>query len=290
MDRFERQRQIFGDKGQERLRVSSIGIVGCGGLGSFVAMELAYLGVGRVVMIDHDGLEESNRNRLVGSWESHELGTPKVQIASDLCRLIDAEIEVEALEHRLEEQEAKAALTGLDVVVGCLDNDGPRFVLNEICCRLGLPLIDAGSDTRSGGDGIEFGGRVCVATPRTGCLMCMGVLDQLEIQDYFASADQQTDRATLYGVPKTSLAAGGPSVVTVNGVVASIAATELMALVARIHPPIAHQSWRGHKGQLFRVGDREDDCYYCALRPESVVATNVNGPLLDGGRDPLGTA
>ena len=268
MDRFERQRKTFGDKGQERLRVSSIGIVGCGGLGSFVAMELAYLGVGRVVMIDHDGLEKSNRNRLVGSWESHELGTPKVRIASDLCRLIDAEIEVETCMHRLEEEGAKAVLTGLDVVLGCLDNDGPRFDLNEFCCRLGLPLIDAGSDTRPGRDGTEFGGRVCVATPQTGCLMCMGVLDQFEIRDYFASADQRTDRTALYGVPKTSLAAGGPSVITVNGVVASIAATELMALVTRIRPPIGHQSWRGHKGQLFRVADREDDCYYCAMRPK----------------------
>ena len=167
-----------------------------------------------------------------------------------------------------------AILTGLDIVVGCLDNDGPRFVLNEICCQLGLPLIDTGSDTRPGRDAIEFGGRICVATPQTGCLMCMGVLDQGEIRYYFASDEQRRDRAALYGVPKTSLGAAGPSVVTVNGVVASIAVTELMALVTRIRPPIAHQSWRGHRGQLFRVADREEDCYYCAMRPNSAVTNN----------------
>ena len=40
MDRFDRQRKIFGDKGQEQLRASKVGIVGGGGLGSFVVLEL----------------------------------------------------------------------------------------------------------------------------------------------------------------------------------------------------------------------------------------------------------
>ena len=97
--------------------------------------------------------------------------------------------------------------------------------------------------------------------------MCFNVLDQNEIQDYFASPEQRADRHDIYGVPEGTLADGGPSVITVNGVVASIAATELMVLVTEIRAPIAHQDWRGHEGRLYRIVDREEDCYYCGLRP-----------------------
>ena len=267
VDRFDRQRKIFGDEGQKRLRAATVGIVGGGGLGSFMVLELAYLGIRKIVIIDKDPLEDSNRNRLVGAWASHAVGTPKVQLLRDLGMLIDSEIEIEMVQARVERPEAKAALADVDVVVGCVDHDGPRFVLNEFCCKQGLPLVDAASDTMPEKNRVLFGGRVCVATPETGCLMCLKVLDQNELQDYFASPEQCADRRAIYGVPKRALAGGGPSVITVNGAVASIAATELMVLVTEIRAPIAHQDWRGHEGDLHRVVDHEEGCYYCGLRP-----------------------
>ena len=269
MDRFDRQRKIFGDKGQKRLRATTVGIVGGGGLGSFMVLELAYLGIGKIVIVDDDTLEKSNRNRLVGAWMRHRDGTPKVELLRDLAMLIDSEIEIKAMQARVESPDAQHTLANVDVVIGCVDHDGPRFVLNEFCCKTGLPLIDAASDTKPEEDRLLFGGRVCVATSRTGCLMCLDVLDQNELQEYFASTEQRADRGATYGVPERALAASGPSVVTVNGVIASIAATEVMVLVTKIRAPIAHQDWRGHDGQLFRVVDHETGCYYCGLRPVS---------------------
>ena len=267
MDRFDRQRKIFGDEGQKRLRATTVGIVGGGGLGSFMVLELAYLGIGKIVIVDHDSLEDSNRNRLVGAWISHADGTPKVQILRELSEFIDSEIEIEVIQECIENPKVHDVLAGVDIVVGCVDHDGPRFVLNEFCCKHGLPLIDAASDTMAEKDEVVFGGRVCVATPTTGCLMCFGVLEQNELQEYFASPEQRADRDTIYGVHERSLDGGGPSVVTVNGVVASIAATELMVMVTQLRPPIAHQDWRGDLGYLLSVIDHEKDCYYCGLRP-----------------------
>ena len=267
MDRFDRQRKIFGDEGQKHLRAATVGVVGGGGLGSFIVLELAYLGIGKILIVDQKLLKCSNRNRLVGAWASHPDGTPKVQLLRDLAALIDSKIEIELIQDGVESSDAQAALASVDIVVGCVDHDGPRFVLNEFCCKQGLPLIDAASDTVHEKDRVLFGGRVCVATQETGCLACFKVLDQNELQDYFASPQQRTDRGAIYGVPESALAGGGPSVVTVNGVVASIAATELMVLVTAIRAPIAHQDWRGHEGCLLRVVDREEGCYYCGLRP-----------------------
>ena len=269
MDRFDRQRKIFGDKGQQRLRAATVGVVGGGGLGSLMVLELAYLGVGKIVIVDDDCLDDeySNRNRLVGAWASHVPGVPKVHILRDLAERIDCEMEIEIVEARFESSKARAALVDVDVVVGCVDHDGPRFALNEFCCTHGLPFIDSASDTKLEEDSVLFGGRVCVATRETGCLMCLGVLDQNELQEYWDSPEQQADREAIYGVHTNTLADSGPAVVTVNGVVASIAATELMVLLTKIRAPIAHQDWRGHQGRLFRVSDREEGCYYCGLRP-----------------------
>ena len=267
MDRFDRQRKIFGDEGQRRLRDTTVGIVGGGGLGSFMVLELAYLGIGKIVIVDDDLLEDSNRNRLVGAWESHANGTPKVQLLRHLSRLIDSEVECRTIEGKVESADARAALGDVDLVVGCVDHDGPRFVINKMCCEYGLPLVDAASDTMPDKDEVLFGGRVCVATCSTGCLVCLQVLDQNEVNDYFASPEQRADREAIYGVPKGALANGGPSVITVNGAIASIAATELMVLVSGIRAPIAHQDWRGHEGRLLRVVDHQKGCFYCGLRP-----------------------
>ena len=269
MDRFDRQRRLFGDVGQERLRTATVGIVGAGGLGSFMVLELAYLGVGKILIVDEDCLDDecSNRNRLVGAWASHQPGTPKVQILRDLALQIDPKIEITVVKAPLENDEAKAALAGVDLVAGCVDHDGPRFALNEFCCTHDLPLIDTASDTKPEEDEVLFGGRICVATRETGCLMCFGVLDQAELQDYMEPPGQRADRDAIYGVHHNKLTGGGPSVITVNGVVASIAATELMVLVTGVRAPVAHQEWRGHEGSLRRVADLEKDCYYCGLRP-----------------------
>lgn len=267
MDRFDRQQALFGAEGQRRLRAAGVGIVGGGGIGSFVLLELAYLGIGKIVLVDGDRLETSNRNRLVGAWESHAEGMHKVQVLSELAKSIDSDIEVQAIPNSFEEGNAKGALANVDVVMGCVDDDGPRMFLNRFCCERGTPYIDAGSDTFVEGGRVRFGGRVCVATGNTGCLMCFSVLDQKEVRAYTDSSKQKADREAIYGVPETELNRVGPSVVTVNGVVASLAATELMVLLTEIREPRAHQEWRGDSQQLLQVTDREEDCYYCSLRP-----------------------
>ena len=168
MDRFDRQRKIFGDEGQKRLGGLTVGVVGAGGLGSFMVLEFAYLGVGKILIVDDDRLddEHTNRNRLVGAWESHAPGVLKVHILRDLALMIDSGIEVEVVEGRLESADAKAALAVAGIVVGCLDHDGPRFALNEFCCQHGLPLIDSASDTIPEEGEVVFGRASLRGDPR----------------------------------------------------------------------------------------------------------------------------
>jgi molybdopterin/thiamine biosynthesis adenylyltransferase len=267
MDRFDRQRALFGDQGQRRLRDAHVTVIGGGGLGSVVVLELAYLGLGTIVIVDHDRLERTNRNRLVGAWHKHSDGRLKVEILEELVAAIDPSIRVTAIPARLQGPAARKAIAEADFLIGCLDSDGARLELNELCCRSGVPLIDAASDTFPGESGVVFGGRVCCAMDSTGCLVCLHVLDPTQIQANLASLEQAADAEAIYGLHQDALAEAGPSVIPVNGVVASLAVTELTVLVTGLREPHALLEYRGHQGVVLRSYDAGDpDCYYCNLR------------------------
>jgi len=275
-DRFARQRLLFGDHGQEKLRATRVAVVGAGGLGAFAVLELAYLGVGKIVIVDGDRLEVSNRNREVGAWESHQEGTPKVELLRELVAMIDSSIEVVAVPESFQSPEGRKALEQVDVVMGCMDRDGARLELNEFCCELGLPLIDMASDTFIDRNGVLFGGRVCVVTPETGCLSCQRVLDQREIRLDLASDEQRADVKAIYGVSQDALTRSGPSVISINGVVSSLGVIELMALITGIREPFAQLDYHGHEAFIRKVVDRENNCYYCALRPKPLTTPTTS--------------
>jgi molybdopterin-synthase adenylyltransferase len=90
---FDRSVRALGREGQATLALLSIGIVGLGGMGSVVAEQLAHLGVGSLVLLDPDTLEETNLNRVVGATRK-DLGRPKVEIAADAARRVNPRVAV----------------------------------------------------------------------------------------------------------------------------------------------------------------------------------------------------
>ena len=68
--------------GQEKIRQASVLIVGCGGLGSMVALFLAGAGVGKLTLVDADSVELSNLHRQLAFRES-DVAKPKVQALKD---------------------------------------------------------------------------------------------------------------------------------------------------------------------------------------------------------------
>ena len=68
--------------GQQRIDQATVTVVGCGGLGSMVALMLAGAGVGRLILIDDDVVEVSNLHRQLAFRES-DLGVEKVVALRD---------------------------------------------------------------------------------------------------------------------------------------------------------------------------------------------------------------
>ncbi|MEW8357421.1 MAG: ThiF family adenylyltransferase [Candidatus Thiodiazotropha sp.] len=269
-ERFDRQITIFGAEGQARIRAAKVVLVGYGGLGTFVLPQLCLLGVKSLTVIEHETFSATNRNRYFGFLHSDYdvekgVGIDKVLVAERIAKGIDPEISIKLIKNRLESPEAFEAVIGADVVVGCLDCDGARAILNELCVAYGVTYIDLASEVFDDG---TFGGRIAVVKDGSGCLQCMGDgLDLTEIRRYLADEQQLENEAKVYGVDKRILSAGsGPSVVDLNGIIASLGVQEFKLLLTSPGLQSRYLNYRGHLKTISKVEVRSaGDCYCCGL-------------------------
>ncbi|MDE2823495.1 MAG: ThiF family adenylyltransferase, partial [Chloroflexota bacterium] len=175
-ERHDRNVRFFGVEGQDRLSAASVAVVGIGGLGTHVVQQLALLGVGRVVLIDDEEVDNSNRNRYIGLRHDDPVpGMPKVALGLRIAREINPNVEVVPICAPLRSQAAFDAVIDCGYVFGCLDNEGARLILNELCLAYAKPYFDLASDILDGGS--RYGGRVCFVGNNGGCLVCRGELD-----------------------------------------------------------------------------------------------------------------
>jgi molybdopterin/thiamine biosynthesis adenylyltransferase len=168
-DRYSRQVRFtpLGEAGQERLAAAGVAVVGCGALGSVVALALVRAGVGRVRIIDRDLPETSNLPRQVLFDEDDVVaGLPKAAAAARHLERINSSAIVEPVVADLTARNAVDLLAGVDVVVDGSDNFEARFIVNEFACRHRVPWVYGGA--------IGAEGRVMAVRPgATACLRCL---------------------------------------------------------------------------------------------------------------------
>ena len=264
MERFDRNVRFFGKEGQDRLRRASVVVIGAGGLGTHVVQQLAYLGVGQIAVVDHEDLATSNKNRYVSAYAGDPAqGSRKVDLCRRMVRLIDPGIEVLPVFAQLRSHEAFDAIKSAAYTFGCLDNDGARVVLTELCSAYKRPYFDLATEIVPGAQPL-YGGRVFASWAGRGCPVCYGLLDLVEARQDLESPAARADRANLYGLQEGDLANVGPSVVSINGVVASLAVTEFAVAVTRLREPHRLLTYRGDLGRVTLSRDEPAaDCYYC---------------------------
>lgn len=262
-ERFNRNILLFGEEGQKQINSSSVAVVGIGGLGTHVVQQLALLGVGRLVLIDNEEIDTTNLNRYVGVRYNDPIpGTLKVDIANRMAQEISPTIIVKCTPHSLMSEVAFEAIVDTDYVFGCLDNEGARLILNELCAAYSKQYFDLSSEIILENPPI-YGGRICIAWDGHGCLMCYQDLDIAEAQADLESPDSRLNHEAIYGIPTTALGQAGPSVVSINGVIASLAVTEFMVGVTGIRPPKRFINYRADLAKLTFREDPTANCYYC---------------------------
>jgi len=263
-DRFDRSVRFFGQEGQERLREGTAAVVGIGGIGTHVVQQLAFLGVGGLVLIDPEEVSESNRNRYVGLQHDDPVpGMRKVDLGERIAVSVDPSMRMHKTHGSVMSHEGIDALRKSRYVFGCVDCEGVRLFLTEACARYALPYVDAATDIISE-EALRYGGRVCVAWDGNGCQVCLGVLDTAAAQVALGGEPVRRERAAIYGVEHGMLDTVGPSVVSLNGVIASVAVTEFMVGVTGLRKPRRLLTYRGHLGGLTVSNDDPAlQCYYC---------------------------
>lgn len=229
--RLVRQKDYLGISASATLAHLRVAVVGAGGTGSHVAVALAYLGVREVLVFDDDEVEESNLNRLVTAGVA-DLGAPKNLVARRRIREVDPSLSPVALPG-IHPIRASAELASVDLIIGCVDHDGPRHRLNQLAVEMATPYIDVATGIDPETDPPTVGGRVVVVRPEGPCLHCLGELDPAEVGRWGKPLEQAAlDEAHGYG---TSTA--NPAVVHLNGIAAHTAIAELIAWVSGHRPP-----------------------------------------------------
>jgi len=135
--------ELLGQEGLELLRNTRFLIVGLGGLGSFVATELAYLGAKNLILVDNDRVSRPNLNRQI-LYGFKDVGKAKVFVAAKRLREIFPDINIEAFDARLTKANGNYLVDKADIVIDCTDNFESKKLLNLICFAKRRALISAG--------------------------------------------------------------------------------------------------------------------------------------------------
>ncbi len=134
--------QEIGDEGQLKLLESKVLLIGAGGLGSPAALYLAAAGVGQIGIVDYDTVDVSNLQRQVLHGQS-DVGRYKVESAEDTLREINPEVKVIGYKEPITSHNAFEIMSGYDLVLNGSDNFPTRYLVNDACQMLGIPLVDA---------------------------------------------------------------------------------------------------------------------------------------------------
>jgi sulfur carrier protein ThiS adenylyltransferase len=164
----------------QRLKRACIGVAGCGGLGSHVALSLARIGVGRLILVDHDVVVPSNLNRQ--HYFVDQIGAYKVDALRDILLRANPFVEIETHRLRLTTDNIPTVFAKADIIVEAFDTaEAKVMIIESVLSHLpGRPLV-VGSGmagygrsnaihTRWEGDLVICGDEVTEARPGRGLM------------------------------------------------------------------------------------------------------------------------
>lgn len=165
-DVFARQMilQEVGPAGQTALHNARVLVVGAGGLGSAALPYLAGAGVGALGIVEPDLLEASNLHRQT-LYGFEEIGRSKARLAAEFLRRMHPFVQTEVFEERLTIDNAVRIIEKFDIVLDGADSLDAKFLMNDICQKLGKPLVQASI--------YQFEGHVQTILPGGPCLRCL---------------------------------------------------------------------------------------------------------------------
>lgn len=130
---FQRTARIIGEDGVNALKAATVAVFGTGGVGSYACEALGRAGVGHLIFIDKDVVDETNMNRqLVANLTT--LGRNKAEIMAERVRRVNPSCDVQALVKRYNPSDDEFIPSlHADFIIDAID-DVPAKVAMAVCC------------------------------------------------------------------------------------------------------------------------------------------------------------
>lgn len=288
---YDRQARMFGDRGQDILAGLKVAVIGVGGGGSLVNEMIARLGVGHILAIDPDKVEESNLSRLVGATRRDALGIlpgvnlalfrrfakhtirSKVAVAERVARTANPRVQFEAVQGDVTDPDIARRLLDCDFVFLATDTMRSRLLINQVVHQYLIPGAQIGAKVPVSEDGNVGQVRVVVRPimPDAGCLWCGGAISPEQLNREALSAEER-ERQRYVDDPNVH----EPSVITLNALGASQAVNDLLFMFIGLHEPKTQlkgrfQWARERSWQEIKDKPREE-CLHCGHGFKSVYA------------------
>ncbi|WGD53185.1 ThiF family adenylyltransferase [Bradyrhizobium sp. CB1650] len=262
----------------------SVCVIGVSGTGSIVAEQLARLGVGEIILIDFDRIEERNLNRILNATHA-DIGSLKVEMFADAIRRYRSDGEVVSVPHSVATREAVLAACEADILFSCVDSAEGRHIADRLSACFAMPLFDVGVAIPTealpiGGRRIaEVYGRVDYVYPGGSSLMDRGVYDAalLEAEYLARTAPQALARKIADGYLR-GMTEEAPGVITLNMRAASACVVEF---IARLFPfrEFANET---RARTIFMLAEGDEDVF-----AESQFQNGLRFPVAEGAAEPL---
>ncbi len=229
-----------GEQGQRKLKAASVLVSRLGGVGGTVAYYLAAAGIGKLVLAHAGNVKPSDLNRqllMTTDW----LGRPRLKSAERRLLQLNPEVEIHTTAENLSEDNAAALVGQVDIVVDAAPLFHERFAMNRAAVEQRKPLVECAM--------YDFDAQLTTIIPgETPCLSCIYPDDPPTWKREFP----------VFGA--------------VSGMIAAMAAVEVIKLITGIGEPIAGKMlWVNLRTMDFRKLPiaRRSDCRICGDVPTS---------------------
>jgi adenylyltransferase/sulfurtransferase len=227
----------LGHRGQQSIAAGTVLLIGAGGIGCAAATYLATSGVGNIVVVDFDSVDETNLGRQI-LFTPRDVGRLKAEVAAKRLMAMNPTINVTPVAKRLDDDELDSAVAAADVVLDGCDNFSTRFQVNAACVN--------NATTHVSGAAIRMEGQLAVFGPDYSLSPCYRCL--------YAEDDESLDNCAGNGV-----------LAPVPGVIGTMMAVEALKSLASIDHQLAKLSlYDAMTGQFTSVGIRKlQSCPVC---------------------------
>ncbi len=150
-----------GLKGQRVLAEATAAVIGAGAIGGLAAELLCRSGVGKLLVIERDIVEESNLHRQT-LYYARDIGQSKAHVAK--ARLSEANPDVQVEAAAIDLNNTNAHLIKADIVLDCTDNMETRYLINDYCMKERIRWVYSAA--------IKETGTVFPISPGGPCLAC----------------------------------------------------------------------------------------------------------------------